>query len=123
MSPVSIFSEFIFYFVFFLEFFLLIKHKCTTLALIFLFFFGQMGQFLDGQIQIIEVTDIEPDVFHQLLVYVYTGRIDKKEALGHIPLLDLLAAADKYRLLELKVYRFIGKIIMYFFYFCFIFYN
>ena len=49
----------------------------------------------------IEIEDIEPDVFHELLRFIYTGRLSttamESMAVG------LLIAADKYFLEELKV--------------------
>ena len=49
----------------------------------------------------IEIEDIEPDVFHELLRFIYTGRLSRKtmETLA----VGLLIAADKYLLEDLKV--------------------
>ena len=49
---------------------------------------------------IVDVTDIEPDVFEELLNYIYTGRVpsEQMEQLA----IELLAAADKYQLEKLK---------------------
>jgi speckle-type POZ protein len=49
----------------------------------------------------IEIEDIEPDVFHELLRFIYTGRLSRKtmETLA----VRLLIAADKYLLDDLKV--------------------
>ena len=49
----------------------------------------------------IEIEDVEPDVFHELLRFIYTGRvqIDKLETM----VVGLFIAADKYLLDELKL--------------------
>ena len=58
---------------------------------------------------IVDVTDIEPDVFEELLNYIYTGRVpsEQMEQLA----IELLAAADKYQLENLKKTR--GKYLSY----------
>jgi len=47
--------------------------------------------------KMVEMSDVEPEVVHEMLQYIYTGNTEStgKEA-------ELLAAADKYSLLELK---------------------
>jgi speckle-type POZ protein len=49
----------------------------------------------------IEIEDVEPDVFHELLRFIYTGRVqvDKLETM----VVGLFIAADKYLLDELKL--------------------
>jgi speckle-type POZ protein len=49
----------------------------------------------------IEIEDIEPEVFHELLRFIYTGRLSRKTM--EILAVGLLIAADKYLLDDLKV--------------------
>ena len=49
---------------------------------------------------IVDVTDIEPDVFEELLHYIYTGKVPSKQM--EEVAVELLAAADKYQLEKLK---------------------
>jgi len=52
---------------------------------------------VEAQNKVVEMTDVEPEVVEEMLQYIYTGNTNSsgKEA-------ELLAAADKYSLLELK---------------------
>ena len=50
--------------------------------------------------RIVDVTDIEPDVFEELLHYIYTGKVPSKQM--EEVAVELLAAADKYQLEKLK---------------------
>jgi len=52
---------------------------------------------VEAQNKEVEMTDVEPEVVEEMLEYIYTGKTNSsgKEA-------ELLAAADKYSLLELK---------------------
>ncbi|XP_065214346.1 speckle-type POZ protein B-like [Planococcus citri] len=47
----------------------------------------------------VEITDIEPDVFRELLHYIYTGNVKITETATFV---DLFVAADKYDLQNLK---------------------
>ncbi|XP_061413326.1 speckle-type POZ protein isoform X2 [Lethenteron reissneri] len=47
----------------------------------------------------VEINDVEPDVFKEMMRFVYTGRAPNLEKMAD----DLLAAADKYALERLKV--------------------
>ncbi|XP_065214359.1 speckle-type POZ protein B-like [Planococcus citri] len=47
----------------------------------------------------VEITDIKPDVFRELLHYIYTGKVKYMET---ATFMDLLVAADKYDLQSLK---------------------
>lgn len=47
----------------------------------------------------VEISDIDPDVFHEMLKFVYTGSTPQLQGMAD----DLLAAADKYDLDRLKV--------------------
>lgn len=46
----------------------------------------------------VELSDIEPEVVKEMLVYIYTGRVPKIEEMVS----DLLYVADKYQLRHLK---------------------
>jgi hypothetical protein len=56
--------------------------------------------FIEGRSKTVEINDTEPQVFKQLLQYLYTGRADlfDDEDMAH----DLLMAADKYGVESLK---------------------
>jgi speckle-type POZ protein len=49
----------------------------------------------------IEVEDVEPDVFHEILRFIYTGRLSES-TMGKMSA-GILAAADKYLLEQLKI--------------------
>jgi hypothetical protein len=54
----------------------------------------------EAKTRVLKIKDVSPDIFKLLLAYIYTGQFDermKEEAE------ELLVAADKYTLLELKV--------------------
>jgi len=51
----------------------------------------------EAQNKEIEMTDVEPEVAEQMLSYIYTGNLSHRGREA-----DLLAAADKYSLIELK---------------------
>lgn len=52
----------------------------------------------EAQRKEVEMTDVEPDVAERMLDYIYTGNLHPAPGMEA----DLLAAADKYSLLELK---------------------
>jgi hypothetical protein len=56
--------------------------------------------FIEKQTKTVEIKDIKPEVFKQLLHYLYTGKafLIEKEGMAH----DLLVAADKYGVDTLK---------------------
>lgn len=54
--------------------------------------------FQESRSRIIEVSDIKPEVFQQLLQYLYTGTAKELAKMAE----DLLAAADKYQVDLLK---------------------
>ena len=47
----------------------------------------------------VEISDVEPEVFREMLRFIYTGKASNLERMAD----DLLAAADKYALERLKV--------------------
>jgi len=51
----------------------------------------------EAQNKEVEMTDVDPEVAEQMLSYIYTGNMSVRGREA-----DLLAAADKYRLMELK---------------------
>lgn len=56
--------------------------------------------FLEKQTKIVEIKDTKPDIFRQLLMYLYTGQCSDLEKEGVAR--DLLVAADKYGVESLK---------------------
>ena len=58
------------------------------------------GKFKEGQSRTVEITDIEPEVFQQLLRYVYTGNapLMQKDSVAE----QLLIAANKYQIDKMK---------------------
>jgi hypothetical protein len=58
------------------------------------------GKFKEGQSKIVEIDDIEPEVFQQLLHYVYTGTAPKLE--DETITEPLFLAADKYQMDKIK---------------------
>ena len=52
----------------------------------------------ESQSRVVEVVDILPDVFEQVLQYLYTGKVKEMDKLA----VDLLEAADKYQIDTLK---------------------
>ena len=58
------------------------------------------GKFKEGQSRTVEVTDIEPNVFQQLLRFVYTGNapLMKEDSVAE----QLLIAANKYQMDKMK---------------------
>jgi speckle-type POZ protein len=58
------------------------------------------GKFKEGQSRTVEITDIEPEVFQQLLRYVYTGSapLMQEDSIAE----HLLIAANKYQMDKLK---------------------
>jgi speckle-type POZ protein len=55
----------------------------------------------EGNLKMITIENFEPDVFHQLLRYMYTGRLNS-ETMGTMAA-ELLHAADYYVIEELKI--------------------
>merc|ERR1711976_346777 len=53
----------------------------------------------ERQLNLVEITDVDPDVMAEMLRFIYTGKANSLEAMAA----DLLAAADKYALERLKV--------------------
>ncbi|GLD49007.1 speckle-type POZ protein-like isoform X2, partial [Lates japonicus] len=47
----------------------------------------------------VEINDVEPDVFKEMMCFIYTGKAPNLDKMAD----DLLAAADKYALERLKV--------------------
>ncbi|KFO30080.1 Speckle-type POZ protein [Fukomys damarensis] len=47
----------------------------------------------------VEISDVEPEVFKEMMWFIYTGKAPNLDRMAH----DLLAAADKYALERLKV--------------------
>jgi speckle-type POZ protein len=58
------------------------------------------GKFKEGQSRTVEITDIEPEVFQQMLRYVYTGNapLMQKDSIAE----QLLIAANKYQMDKMK---------------------
>jgi speckle-type POZ protein len=58
------------------------------------------GKFKEGKSKTVEITDIEPEVFQQLLRYVYTGNapLIQEDSIAE----QLLIAANKYQIDKLK---------------------
>ena len=58
------------------------------------------GKFKEGQSRIVEITDIEPEVFQQFLRFVYTGNapLMKEDSVAE----QLLIAANKYQMDKMK---------------------
>jgi BTB/POZ domain len=58
------------------------------------------GKFKEGQSRTVEITDIEPEVFQQMLRYVYTGNapLMQEDSIAE----HLLIAANKYQMDKLK---------------------
>ncbi len=54
--------------------------------------------FKENKEKVVEVTDIKPNVFEQLLLYIYTGDAE----LEKVDVAELLVAADKYEIESLK---------------------
>ena len=56
--------------------------------------------FIEGRTKVVDINDTEPQVFRQLLQYLYTGKADlfEEEDMAY----DLLMAADKYGVESLK---------------------
>ena len=58
------------------------------------------GKFKEGQSRVVEITDIEPNVFQQLLRYVYTGNAPLMQEDSTAE--QLLIAANKYQMDKMK---------------------
>ena len=58
------------------------------------------GKFIEGQSRVVEITDIEPEVFQQLLRFVYTGNapLMQEDSVAE----QLLIAANKYQMDKMK---------------------
>ena len=58
------------------------------------------GKFKEDQSRVVEITDIEPEVFQQLLRFVYTGNapLMKEDSVAE----QLLIAANKYQMDKMK---------------------
>jgi len=57
--------------------------------------------FGDGEPPVVNVNDIKPDVFHQLLWYVYGGTVPETPLKEYAK--DIIDAADKYSIVNLKL--------------------
>lgn len=71
---------------------LILASGSTVLAAMF------QGDFIENQERVVKITDIMPEVFEQLLCYIYTGDADLKNGDAE----NLMIAADKYAIDSLK---------------------